>query len=200
MLTGGGWINNLIGLVTLAVVVALLIACDALRGLRASGGHVEHPPDPSSGRLTAATAERWLVATMAAFLAGALYDPSTHVPDAARTRDAQALHATVRALDGDVLLPMYPFVAARDGKTSPQISLVAYADTVGPGRLNADAERAVADERPDWVILFGHDQEEAIARDLRGAYTREPTDLRVQALEETTGRSVTIWHRAHKLD
>jgi hypothetical protein len=177
-LSPGGWVNNLIGLVLTAILFALLLLCDALRGMGPGGA-----------------AERWIVAALSALLLGALYDPMRNVPDATRVRDAEALHALVRSLDGDVLVPMYPFVVPRDGKTTPQMSLVAYEDTVGPGRLNADAAAAIRSKQPKWVVLCGHEQEEGVPGWLGPAYEREVLDLRVQALQETTGRPVTVLRR-----
>lgn len=175
MLTGGGWVNNLIGLVLTAIVAGLLLLCDVLRNAADS-----------------ATAERWVVATLSALLLGALYDPMRYVPDAARSRDVDALHAMMRTLDGDVVAPMYPFVAVRDSKETPQISLVAYLDTVGPERLNADAAESLRDKHPKWVVLFGHPQEDGVRAWLGPEYSGERLDLRVQALQETTGDSMTL--------
>jgi hypothetical protein len=177
-LTGGGWVNNFIGLAMTAVLVGLLLTCDALRGTQ-----------------RARTTERLVVATLSALLLGALYDPMKNVPSGARVRDAEALHAKVRSLDGDVLVPMYPFVAARDGKATPQISLVAYLDTVGPGRLNADPAAAIRGKDARWVVLCGHAQEDDVPRWLGPTYTDERLDLRVQALEETDGSVVTLLKR-----
>ena len=178
MLSGGGWVNNLIGLTLLALLVALLLVCDAL-----------------SGMSSPATAERWTVAVISAALLGALYDPMTNVPDPAHERDVEALNATVRALDGDVLTPMYPFLALRDGKSTPQMSLVAYDDTVHTGDVNADPAAFMRRTRARWVILFGHSQEEAVPGWLGPRYVGSHIDLRVQALKETTGASVTLLRR-----
>ncbi|HEY1694309.1 MAG TPA: hypothetical protein VGG39_19200 [Polyangiaceae bacterium] len=177
MLSGGGWVNNLIGLTLLALLVALLLVCDALRAL----------PGPS--------AERWIVAVLSALLLGALYDPGANVPDSARRKDVDALHATVRSLRGDVLTPMYPFVAVRDGKSTPQMSLVAYDDTAHPGDVNADPSAPLRSTRADWVVLFGHAQEDDVPRWLGPRYVGHPVDLRVQALTETTGRGMTLFER-----
>jgi hypothetical protein len=122
-----------------------------------------------------------------------------NVPDSAQLRDVEAMHATVRSLDGDVLAPMYPFVAARDGKGTPQISLVAYGDTVGPGRLNADAAEAVRSKRARWILLFGHPQEDDLPGWLGSGYAGEATELRVQALKEPTGRSLRLLHAVEPL-
>ena len=176
MLSGGGWVNNLIGLAMLGLLVALLLVCDALRNMPAA-------------------AERWVTAVFSALLLGALYDPTTNVPDAARTRDVEALHATVRSLDGDVLAPMYPFVALRDGKTTPQMSLVAYDDTAHPGDVNADPAEAIRSRQAKWVILFGHAQEEAIPGWLGARYVGQAVDLHVQALKETTGKGLTLYRK-----
>jgi hypothetical protein len=179
MLSGGGWVNNLIGLTLLGLLVALLLVCDALAAMPARD-----------------VAERWVVAVLSALLLGALYDPMGNVPDCARHRDVEALHATVRSLDGDVLAPMYPFLVVRDGKSTPQVSLVAYEDTAHPGDVNADPAEAIRGTRAKWVILFGHDQEQGVSSWLGSRYVGQGVDLRVQALKETTGKSVTLLRRS----
>jgi hypothetical protein len=182
LLTPGGWLNNLIGPALLLWLVALLLLCDGLRGVQ---------QDPAlAGRAT-----RWVVATFTAFLLGALYDPSANVPDAERTRDVAALHAMVRDLPDDVLVPMYPFVAARDGKATPQFSLVADLDSMGSGRMAMDLPEAVRTRRARWVILCGHPQEHEVPAWLAAGYVEHTLDLRVQALREETRRSMTLWER-----
>jgi hypothetical protein len=183
MLTPGGWLNNLIGPALLAWIVALHLVCDALRGVRLRPALQTH-------------ATRWVIALLGAYLLGALYDPSANVPDAERTRDVEALHAMVRELDGDVLVPMYPFVAARDGKATPQLSLVADFDAMGSGRMPIDLPAAVRDAHPRWVILCGHDQEHDLPAWLGRAYVAHTVDLRVQALREETRRGMTVLERA----
>ncbi|HEY6458728.1 MAG TPA: hypothetical protein VIY73_01215, partial [Polyangiaceae bacterium] len=163
MLSGGGWVNNLIGLTLLALLVALLLVCDAVRAL----------PGPS--------AARWIVAVLSALLLGALYDPNANVPDAARRRDVDTLHAAVRSLQGDVLTPMYPFVAVRDGKANPQMSLVACDDTVHPGDVNADPSAPLRSTHAEWIVLFGHAQEDDVPAWLGPRYVPHPLPLRVQA-------------------
>lgn len=175
MLSGGGWVNNLVGITWIGLLLGLLMICDALRRTSAEGT---------------------VVAALSAMLLGALYDPTIHVPDGARTRDVEALHATVRSLDGDVMTPMYPFVAVRDGKSpAQQMSLVAYADTVHPGDVNADAATAIRGAHARWIILFGHAQEDLIPGWLGPEYVGEPLDLHVQALQETTGRKMMLYRR-----
>lgn len=178
MLSGGGWVNNLVGITWIGLLLGLLMTCDALRHLRST------------------SADGTVVAVLSALLLGALYDPTRHVPDAARTHDVEALHATVRSLDGDVMTPMYPFVAVRDGKgATQQMSLVAYADTVHPGDVNADAATAIRSARARWIILFGHAQEDGIPGWLGHEYVGEPLDLHVQALQETSGREMMLYRR-----
>jgi hypothetical protein len=177
-LNPGGWINNLIGLVLIALLVIMLLACDALRGVRTEAS------------------VRWAAATLAAFLAGAIYDPTRYVPGEQSVRDVEALHAVVRSLDDDVLLPMYPFVAARDGKTNAQISLMEYVCAAGAGRMNADTGAAIREKNAKWVILFGHpDQEKEIPAWLGPGYAAEPIDLHAQALQEATGGRMTLLRR-----
>jgi hypothetical protein len=181
-LTPGGWLNNLVGLAFLAWLVALLMVCDALHALERTGSR-------------AGEATRLVLAVLAAGLTGALYDPTPNVPDACRRRDVAALHALVRSLDGDVLVPMYPFLAARDGKGAPQVSLLAYLDAAGPGEVDADVARAIEEKKPAWVILCGHPQDEALAKQLGSSFDALRTDLHVQALREETGGAVTLLRR-----
>jgi hypothetical protein len=199
-LTGGGWVNNLIGLTIVAILVVLMLVCDAVRGMRAVaavGAARSKRADPNENVGLAGAVERSIVAVLSALLLGALYDPMSNVPNAARVHDAEALHTIVRSLDGDVLVPMYPFVAPRDGKTTPQISLVAYLDTIGPGRLNADPGAALRAKQPAWVILCGHSQEDDVPGWLGPEYTDERLDLRVQALKEATGERMMLLRRVH---
>ncbi len=183
LLTPGGWLNNLIGPAMLLWIVSLQLLCDGLRGAQG---------DPAlAGRAT-----RWVLGAFAAFLLGGLYDPSANVPDAERTRDVASLHALVRALPGDVLVPMYPFVAARDGKTTPQLSLVADFDAMGSGQMAMDLPEAMRDWRARWVVLCGHAQEHDVPEWLGRGYVEHALDLRVQALREETRRSMTLWERS----
>jgi hypothetical protein len=182
MLTPGGWLNNLIGPAMLLWIVTLQLLCDGLRGVQAEPVIAE--------RVT-----RWVLGAFAAFLLGALYDPSSNVPDAERTRDVASLHAMVRELPGDVLVPMYPFVAARDGKATPQFSLVADFDSMGSGQMKMDLPEAVHAQHARWVILCGHPQEHDLPKWLGQGYVEHALDLRVQALREETRRGMTLWER-----
>jgi hypothetical protein len=173
-LTGGGWVNNFIGLAMIVLLLSLLLTCDALT------------------RMKGDAPQRWVVAVQSALLLGALYDPMLNVPDAAHERDAECLHETVRSLDGDVLVPMYPFVAARDGKSTPQVSLLSYVDSNGKGGLQLDVPDAIRSKRPRWVVLAGHDLEDDVPRWLGPSYVDRTLDLRVQALKESTGREVML--------
>jgi hypothetical protein len=183
VLTPGGWLNNLIGPAMLLWIVSLQLVCDGLRGAQR---------DP----VLAGRATRWVLGAFAAFLLGALYDPSANVPDAERTRDVARLHAMVRGLPGDVLVPMYPFVAVRDGKATPQLSLVADFDAMGSGRMAMDLPGAMRARHARWVVLCGHAQEHDVPAWLGQGYVEHDLDLRVQALREETRRSMTLWERA----
>ncbi len=182
LLTPGGWLNNLIGPALLLWLVMLLLICDGLRGA-------------ARDEALATRATRWTVGMLSALLLGALYDPSANVPDAERTRDVEALHAMVRDLDGDVLVPMYPFVAPRDGKATPQFSLVADFDSMGSGQMSVDLPGDVRRQRVKWVILCGHAQEHDLPAWLGEGYVEHAVDLRVQALREETRRGMTLLER-----
>jgi hypothetical protein len=185
LLTPGGWLNNLIGPAMLLWIVSLQLLCDGLRGAQSDPALEER-------------ATRWVLGAFAAFLLGALYDPSANVPDAERTRDVASLHAMVRGLPGDVLVPMYPFVAARDGKTTPQLSLVADFDAMGSGRMAMDLPEAMRERRVRWVVLCGHAQERDVPAWLGRGYVEHDLDLRVQALREETRRNMTLWERSER--
>jgi hypothetical protein len=129
-------------------------------------------------------------------LIGALYDPTSNVPGPELSHDAGALNALVESLDSDVLVPMYPFLAPLDGKSTPQVSLIAYLDAAGPGKIDADVAHAIREGRPKWVVLCGHPQEEDVAKWLGPAYAAEPMGLHVQALREVTGGAVTLLRRS----
>jgi hypothetical protein len=179
-LTHGGWVNNLIGLAMLGWLTGLVLLCDALRGAGTANAPLAHVA----------------VAMLGAGLVGALYDPSSNVPDARRRVDVSAIHALLRGLDGGVLVPMYPFLAPRDGKTTPQISLLAYFDS---GVAGADVARAVTEKRVRWVLLLGHVEEKDVAGWLGSGYRAELLDVRVQALREETGDRATLLRRVDGL-
>lgn len=174
-LTWGGWVNNLIGLAMILLLLSLLLVCDALCAMADGEG-------PG----------RWVVTVASALLLGALYNPILHVPDAAHWRDVAELHRLVRSLRGDVLVPMYPFVAVRDGKATAQVSLLSYFDSNGKGGLELDLPGAIRDKHPRWVLLVGHELEEDVPGWLGPGYAEHVVDLRVQALKETTGRELTV--------
>ena len=187
-LTEGGWVNNLIGLAMIALLLSLLLLSDWLSAIEA--------PSPGAGaRQTREARERWVVGVASALLVGALYDPMLNVPDSDRRRDVDALHDRVRALAGDVLIPMYPFVAARDGKSTPQVALLASLDSDGKGGLDLGVPCSLKAKRPRWILLLGHPQETRVSEWMGDGYSSRDLELRVQALKETTGRSVTLLER-----
>jgi hypothetical protein len=183
-LTEGGWVNNLIGVAMVALLLSLLLVGDALSGIAAT------TPSHVSLRM-----QRGFVGLLSALLVGALYDPMLNVPDAEHRRDAESLHARVRGLDGDVLIPMYPFVAARDGKTTPQVALLASLDSDGKGGLDLDVAGSIRDKHPRFLVLFGHPQENRLRTWLGRGYASVALDLSVSALKETTRREVTLLER-----
>jgi hypothetical protein len=176
--------NNLIGIAMIGLLLGLLMACDALTGMRLSA--------PSHA---ATRAQRGLVFALSAVLLGALYDPMLNVPDAEHRKDAESLHAFVRGLDGDVLIPMYPFLAARDGKTTPQVALFSSLDSNGKGGLALDVAGSIRNKHPRFLVLFGHWQESGLRQWLGEGYTSVLLDLSVSALKETTRRQVTLLER-----
>lgn len=176
--TAGGWVNNLIGLALLVILLVLLLVCDALVGMRAGD-----------------STQRWALGVLASLLLGALYDPMLHVPSADRARDVEALHARIRAMEGEVLVPMAPFVAARDGKSTPQVALVASQDSDGKGGLDADVRGSIVSKRANYVVLVGYAQEDGVRRWLADDYEGERLDVRVQALKEATGREGEVLRR-----
>ncbi len=183
-LADGGWVNNLIAVAVLGWFVPLLLALDLLRLLQTR-------PAVASWMALGASAG------LALLLWHGAHDPTQFVPGAERTRQAEEMHALVRSLDGDVLLPMYPFVVPRDGKTTPQPAIIPYLDAVNRGGVQVDIAQTMRDVHARWVILCGHDLEDGLmTRWLTPDYVVDrQVPLHVQAFLDETGHSMTVLRR-----
>jgi hypothetical protein len=135
----GGFLNNLMPLVFLAGGCTLLLCADLVNGLRRKR--------PRAGMvalgLVLASAAGWLIVKR--------YDPSPFLVTAERRRKAVALNELVRGLDGGVIIPEHPFLAARNGVTIPQAHAMAHWDAWSVG-LGGDIFAAVNQSSARWLL------------------------------------------------
>jgi hypothetical protein len=137
-----GYLNNLIPPVVLAGPVTLLVAADALPGVRVS---------PSR----AALAWTLVFALIAGWLLYARYDVGPFLPSRAQWRQARDMDALVRELPGGVLVPNHPFVAVHAGKNTPQFHTMTYWDAWSGRRAGLDLMSYLQRTDASWAILDG---------------------------------------------
>ena len=147
---GGGYLNNLIPVAVLSGPVFVLLLGDVLRGLRAS-------PRARYGVQLA------VVVLAAAFFVRGHYDKDRFIPSAELRKNADALNAYVASLQGGVLIPAHPFLAVRNGQTTPQLHEMAYRDARHARMRGLDFPGFLARTRARWVILSGLEEQ-----DIRG--------------------------------
>jgi hypothetical protein len=136
----GGFLNNLLPVVVLAGGSTLVLLGDLVNGLG------------TSGRARAAA----LWGTLAA--AGLLllvrrYDPAPYLVTAPQRQRAQALNQLVRGLEGGVFIPMHPFLAVRNGVTTPQVHGMAQWDAFAAGMKDQHLFRRIEASSARWMIL-----------------------------------------------
>jgi hypothetical protein len=135
----GGFLNNLMPVVFLAGGCTLILCADLVKGL------ARRRPRASAVALAVvlASAAGWLIVKR--------YDPKPFVVTAERRRKAVALNELVRSLDGGVIIPEHPFLAARNGVTIPQAHAMAHWDawTVG---LSTDIFGAINRSQARWLL------------------------------------------------
>jgi hypothetical protein len=136
----GGFLNNLMPVVFLAGGTALILCGDLVNGLRRSG------------------AERGAWIALSLVLAGASallivkrYDAAPFVVSAERRQKAVALNELVRGLEGGVFIPDHPFLAARNGITTPQAHSMAQWDAYSAG-LTGDIFSVLALSQARWLL------------------------------------------------
>ncbi len=182
MIEEGGWVNSMTPLLVFSWIAAALLVGDIDRGL---------------GRTRSAVGVRAFVLAGAWWhLHQAEWSPGSFVPSAQRWADAEALHAFVRALPGDVAMPTYPFVPVRDGKSTAQMSLIACFDASQRGRgIVCDHHDAILATGAEWV-LFGNLSYELRNDTLQGYTLVREVDLDFAILTEHSGEGPKrLWHR-----
>jgi hypothetical protein len=135
----GGFLNNLMPVVFLAGGCALILCADLVNGL------AQLRPRASAVALGVVLAggAGWLIVKR--------YDPKPFLVTAERRRKAEALNELVRSLDGGVILPEHPFLAARNGVTTPQLHAMAHWDAWTAG-LGTDIFAAVNTSKARWLL------------------------------------------------
>jgi hypothetical protein len=136
----GGFLNNLMPVVFLAGATTLILCGDLVNGLRRD----RHPRAARVALLaTLAAASTWLVVKS--------YDPTPHLVTAEQRRKAVALNQLVRGLEGGVIIPDHPFLAARNGVTTPQAHAMAVWDAYSAG-VTGDIFSVLALSPARWLL------------------------------------------------
>lgn len=138
----GGFLNNLIPVALLAGPVFALLVGDVLQGLW------------SSPRARAA-AEIAALALAAAFFVHHRYDKARYIPSEDLWTRAVELNKFVASLEGGVLIPSHPFLAVRNGHTTPQFHDMPYWDAMVGRMRGIDLPGFLKRTRAKWVILSG---------------------------------------------
>jgi hypothetical protein len=135
----GGFLNNLMPVVFLAGGCTLILFADLVNGIR------RHRPRAAGVALAVvlASAAGWLIVKR--------YDTRPFVVTAERRRKAVALNELVRGLEGGVLIPEHPFLAARNGVTVPQVHAMAHWDAWSAG-LSLDIFGAINRSDARWLL------------------------------------------------
>ena len=110
-----GWRNDLLPVVFLLGPVSIILLSDLLASLEARG--------------RSSPAFRWLLLIgLSLFLVKRNYVPSEYIVTPQRREQAEVANRFIAKLQGGVLVPNQPFLAVRNGQTTPQIHTQAYAD------------------------------------------------------------------------
>ena len=138
----GGFLNNLMPVVFLAGGCTLFLCADLINGLRRSG-HAR----------AGAVALGVVLASAAGWLIVKRYDTRPYVVSAERLRKAVALNQLVRTLgpDGGIFIPDHPFLAVRNGVTTPQAHSMAHWDASSVG-LSMDIFGALDRSGARWLL------------------------------------------------
>jgi hypothetical protein len=138
----GGYLNNLIPIAILVGPTFVLLMGDIIKGMSGSGA-------------TRAAARTLTLALSSAFLLLRRYDTEPFMPSQAMWNQAAELNAFVASLRGGVLIPSYPFLAIRNGHTTPQFHSVAYWDALAGRMQGPDLSGFLDRAGAQWVILSG---------------------------------------------
>jgi hypothetical protein len=134
--------------VFLAGPVTVILCADLVRGLRRD----RHARAATTALVTT------LVAA-ALVLVWKSYDPTPYLVTSERRQKAVALNELVRSLDGGVLIPDHPFLAARNGVTVPQVHAMAQWDAFAAG-VTGDIFAVVARSPAHWLLWGADDRGE----------------------------------------
>lgn len=138
----GGYLNNLMPVVVLAGPVTLILCGDLVNGLRRG---------EARGRVRGGVAAGLVVAAAALWLVVKSYDPKPFMVTAELRRKAVALNQLVRGLEGGVIVPDHPFLAARNGVKTPQAHAMAVWDAFSAG-VTGDIWAFVAASQARWLL------------------------------------------------
>ncbi len=149
----GGFANNFIPILAIAAPTAWMVLLD----------------------LTRASKWPWHSAVLAAAgfaLLGKVYDADPYRPNRDAVARANDLSVEIRALTGDVLCPLHPFVVTRSGHPEEQLGWLNHIDAVGgkTGVALDDYMRVLLQRRPEYVLLDDEDIESPIARGIAADY------------------------------
>jgi hypothetical protein len=140
----GGFLNNLVPIAILAGPTFILLMGDVMRGLSSS--------------IQARAAARALTLVLAsAFLFARKYDIHTYMPDQRAREHAATLNAFIASLQGGVLIPNHPFLAARNGQPTPQFHSLPYWDAIVGGMRGLDMPGLLGRTKAQWVIMSGNE-------------------------------------------
>jgi hypothetical protein len=165
----GGYLNNLMPLVMLAVPVALVVGSETIAFLRRGRGD------------RIGEAGGWaLVVLSAVFLLVRRYDTGPWLATPALHARAAAVTTAVARLQAGVLSPFHPFVAIRAGQRLPQIHLQGHFDATFAGRPDTHVLDFIAASPARWLIVPAWDEWLALDRDqfaLDRDFERAPVTL-----------------------
>lgn len=132
----GGWKNDLIPVVVLAIPAAVMMAADVLR-----------------------TSQRWNVVLRTAFVVATggfilvrPIDVAAYVPNANQWQAARNLNTLVQSLQGGVLMPQLAFTPARNGQTNPHWHRMGHAD-LNWGNHRVDEDWSVVRAQAKYALL-----------------------------------------------
>jgi hypothetical protein len=145
----GGFLNNLIPMIVLAGPVTLFVLADVLVALRHSRLQRRVP------RWLAFAAALVSFAATGWFIFGRPISIERFRITAAQRDAALKLNAAIGALEGGVLIPDHPFLAIRNGHTTPQFHEMSYQDCTVAGMRGLDLPGFLRRTGARWAILSG---------------------------------------------
>jgi hypothetical protein len=139
----GGYLNTLMPSTLLAGPVFLMLLADVARAFGPS-----HSAARASVRLGA-------MALASGFVVLKAVDMKPHIPSEEAWTKAAALNAFIASLKGGVVIPHHPFLAVRNGHTTPQFHAMAYEDVINARLTGLDMPGVLRRTGAKWAILTG---------------------------------------------